>query len=306
MKKRIGWIVVWVLHGIICWGQSKDTNIFALPIEMDEYVLQASKDGFDVTAFIRRVKEDTTFYKAFKTLHLVPYTASNDIQIFNKKGTVKASLSSRTQQLRTHSCRSMKVLQETHTGDYYNHRKEPNYYTGELYASLFFTNGTVCDENNIVGDHAYERKKGQLEKHKWQLKQLIFNPGSRVAGVPFAGNKVALFEPEVARMYDFKLMLVEYEDKNCYLFSAYPKAAYKDDVIYNELSTWFRTTDYSIVARDYALSYRTLLYDFDVVMKVRLKLVNGQLLPSKISYKGNWHVAMKDRENARFTTVISY
>lgn len=283
-----------------------DTNIFSLPIQMDEFVLQATHDGWDIADFIKRVKEDTTFYKAFRTLHITRFTSQNDIKIYGKDNDIIASLDSRTRQNRSQNCRTMDVLEEKTTGDFYNKKKEYNYYTAELYASLFFTNGTVCGENNIVAGHENLRGKGQLEKHKWQLKQLIFNPGSKVGGVPFAGDKVAIFEPEIAKMYDFKLMLVEYDGEDCYFFSAKPKPEYKKDVIYNELSTWFRKADYSIVARDYSLSYKTMLYDFDVIMKVRLKNINGQLLPYKINYKGNWHVMTKDRERGSFNTIINY
>jgi len=304
--KKISSLLFLVFLPFFSHAQGKDTNIFSLPIQMDEFVLQASKSGWDVEDFIRRVKEDTTFYKAFRSLHVTPFTSYNDIKIFGKKGAVIASLNSRTRQNRKNGCRMMDVLEEKTTGDFYNKNKEYNYYTAELYASLFFTEGKVCGEDNIVAGHENLRGKGQLEKNKWQLKQLIFNPGSKVAGVPFAGNKVAIFEPEVAKMYDFKLMLVEYEGEDCYFFSAKPKLQYKSDVIYNELSTWFRKSDYSIVARDYSLSYHTLLYDFDVVMKVRLKNVAGQLLPYKINYKGNWHVTTKDRERTTFNTIINY
>lgn len=306
MKKICGLVIAAVLWSITARAQGKDTNIFALPIEMDEFVLQASRDGFDVAAFIKRVKEDTTFYKAFRTLHIVPFTSYNDIKIYGKKGGVKASLNSRTRQHRKDNCRTMEVLEEQTTGDFYNRKKEYNYYTAELYASLFFTDGKVCGETNNVKGHENSRGKGQLEKHKWQLKQLIFNPGSKVAGVPFAGNKVGIFEPDVAKMYDFKLMLVEYGGEDCFLFTAKPKPEYKNDVVYNELTTWFRKSDYSIVARDYSLSYKTMIYDFDVVMKVRLKNVNGQLLPYKLTYNGNWHVATKDREHGSFSTIINY
>ena len=307
MMKLLGLPLVFVIiFNTSCLAQNKDTNIFSIPIEMDEFVLKASREGWDVAAFIKRVKEDTTFYKAFRSLRIVSFTSYNDIKIYDKNNQVKASLNSRTRQNRKNGCRIMDILEEKTTGDFYNRRREYNYYTAELYASLFFTDKPVCGENNIVAGHENLRGKGQLEKHKWQFKQLIFNPGSKVAGIPFAGNKVAIFEPEVARMYDFKLMLVEYDGEDCYLFSAKPKPQYLDDVIYNELSTWFRKSDYSIVARDYSLSYKTMIYDFDVVMKVRLKNVNGQLLPYKLNYQGNWHVATKDRERGSFNTIINY
>lgn len=287
-------------------AQVKDTSIFSMPITLDEFVLDASRQGWDIAGFIKRIKSDTTFYKAFKTLHLLPYTSTNDIKILNDKAQVKASLWSRTKQNRNKHCRSMQVLEEKTTGDFYNRKHEYNYFTAELYASLFFTKEPVCNENNIVAGGDHDRGKGQLEKSKWQLKQLMFNPGSRVAGIPFAGNKAAIFDEDIVKMYDFKLMLVEYAGEDCYLFTAIPKKEYKDEVIYNEFSTWFRKEDYAIVARDYSLSYKTWVYDFDVKMKVRLKVVQGQLVPYKLSYAGNWHVATKKRERAQFNTIIDF
>lgn len=287
-------------------AQGKDTSIFALPIQLDEFTLSATRSGWDIEGFIRRIKEDTTFYKAFKNLRVTPHAATNDIRILNKKNQPHASLFSRTRQEVQNGCRSMKVLEEKTTGDFYDRKGEYNYYTAELYAYLFFTPKPVCGENNVIAGTENMRGKGEMEKRKWQLKQLIFNPGSKVAGVPFAGNKAAIFEPSVAKMYDFKLMLAEYEGEDCYLFIAKPKPEYKNEVVYNELSTWFRQSDYAIVARDYSLSYKTWVYDFDVQMKVRLREVNGKLLPSRISYVGNWHVATKKRERAHFTTVLEY
>src|SRR5690606_17396371 len=114
------------------------------------------------------------------------------------------------------------------------------------------------------------------------LKQLIFSPGSKISGVPFLGNRASIFDPETAAMYDFKLSSVLYADEWCYLFQAVPKPEFKDQVVFKDLSTWFRTGDYSIMARDYTLSYSTIVYDFDVHMQVRLEPVDGKLLPVKI------------------------
>lgn len=286
--------------------RAQDTSIFSLPIQMDEFVLKASKEGWDVEGFIRRVKEDTTFYKAFKTLRIIPYTAVNDIRIFGKKQQLLASLHSETRQLIEKGCRRTEVITEKVTGDFYTRKKEYRYYTAELYAYLFFSEQPVCGENNIVAGAASKRGSGRIEKNKEQLKQLIFNPGSRIAGIPLSGNKAAMFDPDIAAMYDFKLLRTEYEGEECYLFSAKPKEKYKGKVVYNELNTWFRTADDAIVARDYALSYKTLVYDFDVRMKVRLKMQDGVLIPATIGYSGNWHIATQKRERASFLMELHY
>ncbi len=273
---------------------------------MDEVVVSAARGGWDVQGFIRRVQNDTTFYKAFKSMRVMSYVATNDIRIYNKKGKINASLYSLTKQKAWNGCRSMETLQEKVTGNFYKRNKEYRYYTAELYAYLFFTKDTLCNQNDIVADALTEAEGGRIGKHKYKLKQLIFNPGSKVAGVPLMGDKAAIFEPDVANMYDFKLASEEYDGEECYVFKAIPKPEYKSDVVYNYLATWFRKSDYSIVARDYSLSYSTLAYDFDVHMKVRTQQVGGKLLPVKIEYDGNWHVLTQDRERVKFITTIVY
>lgn len=288
------------------FAQSFDSSIFQAPIQMDEVVIKAVRDGWDVQGFMRRVRDDTTFYKAFRSLHLVEYTALNDIKVLDSKGHVTASWNCKTRQHIKKGCRSMDLLEEQVTGDFFKRKRVYRYYTAELYASLFFTNGTICGEDDIVKGALQAEKGGQLEKNKYRLKQLMFNPGAKVPGVPLMGDKAQIFEPDIAKMYDFKLSSEIYNNVECYVFSAVPKDKYKDDVVYNLFTTWFRKADYAIMQRDYSLSYNPMVYDFDVVMKVKMTSVHGKLLPSFISYDGNWHVFTKKRERVKFTTNINY
>ena len=306
LKIKIAFVFLACIITVAAHAQQPDTSIFKFPIQMDAVVVKAARGGWDVNAFIRRAKTDTTFYKAFRSMRLVPYTATNDIKIYDKKGKVSASLYSRTKQNVAGGCRTMQVLEEKVTGNFYKRNKDYRYYTAELYAYLFFTKGKICGENDRVAGALQERGKGQIEKSKYQLKQLIFNPGSRIAGVPLMGDKAAIFEPQVAKLYDFKLSSEEYNGVECYVFKAIPKKGKEGDVVYDELSTWFRKSDYAILARDYSLSYKTMVYDFNVKMKVRTTQVGGKLLPSTIDYDGNWHVFSQDRERVKFRTVLNY
>ena len=55
---------------------------------------------------------------------------------------------------------------------FYDAKHNYNYLTGELYASLFFTKGSVCGENNIVKGHVISTEsKSGIDKHKEQLKK---------------------------------------------------------------------------------------------------------------------------------------
>jgi hypothetical protein len=303
---RITVILLFIFFSLNAQAQFEDTSVFKYPIQMDSVVVKATRGGWDLAGFIRRVRTDTTFFKSFKTLRVKSFTAINDIRVYDGKGKVTASLASKTRTNAANGCRTMDVLEEKTTGNFYERDGDYRYYTADLYAYLFFTKGRICNQNDIVGNTLQERGSGKLEKSKYQLKQLIFNPGSKIDGIPFMGEKAAIFEPEQAKKYDFKLASEEYEGIECYVFRAIPKADYADDVVYNELSTWFRKSDYSIVARDYSLSYKTLAYDFDVRMQVRTKLLGDRLVPTFISYDGNWHVFGKKRERVKFTTSLAY
>src|SRR5699024_10065285 len=133
------------------------------------------------------------------------------------------------------------------------------------------TKGKVCGENNLInGDDAGESNGGSLDRHKEQLKQLIFNPGQRIHGIPFISRKVAIFDDKIAPMYDFSIHSAEYGPTDCYVFTATAKPEFKDNVVIKNLVTYFSKKNMEIVYRDYALSYNTLLFNFDVEMKVNM------------------------------------
>lgn len=311
MQNKICYILLWFS---ICYanqsanGQQIDTTSFSEHIVLDEFIVTARNEGFDVPNFIRLIKEDTTFYKAFKSMRIRTFNAENHIECFNKKGIKIAGLDSETKQIYRNGCRTMNVLEEQTFGDFYDKNKNYNYFTAQMYASLFFTNGTICKENNIVkGSISKELSgKNRIEKSKTQLKLLMFNPGSNIPGLPFMGNKVGIFEPEVAKMYDFSLSVEQKNGQESYKFAAIPKPEFAKKVVINKFVTWFRPTDYSIIARDYSLSYNALGYDFDVDMYVILQQIGKELLPSFISYRGNWKVITKDRERVNFNAQFSY
>lgn len=284
---------------------AQDTALYkGMTINLDEVVVKAKRIGFDVNSFIQRVEDDTTFYRAFKNLRLTGFTADNDIRITDKKGgRTIASLKSHTRQVIQGNCRSMEVLDERTTGDFYTRKGNYNYYTAELYANLFFTKGTVCGEES---GHA----KGSLERHKSQLKQLIFNPGKPISGVPVVGNKVAIFDRHLMRFYDFSITSEMYAGGvDCYVFSAVMRKDLggidRAEVVIDELITYFNKETMEIVGRKYALSYKTMIFDFKVRMNVQMTKLGDLLLPALITYSGTWNIPFKKRETADFTAKFS-
>jgi len=286
-----------------CFAQDT-TGVEALGKEtvLSEVVI---RNGFDVNRFLQRIKNDTKFYKAFRTWHILGFNYFNDIKMRDGDGNIKASLYSKTRQNRINGCRTMDVLEQKTTGNMYD-GKDLNYYTAELYAGLFFTNGKVCGENNIVaGKQRDVRGKSGIEKHKEQLKMLFFNPGQKIPGIPFMGDKVDIFDPSISKYYDFSIDLDEMSGQQCYIFKIIPKEDIdRDDIVFDNITTWFNSKTMEIVARNYDLSYDTPVYDFNVHMEVRMTKFQGMLVPELLTYNGNWKVAFKKRERGIFTATL--
>lgn len=259
----------------------------------------------DVASFIDRVKNDTTFYKAFRNLRILGYTSLNDIRMLDKNGNTQASLHSKTKQIRTGKCRKMEVLSQTTTGDMYDNNGNFNYYTAQMYAGLFFTKDSVCGEDNIVKGHDFSTSGlSGIEKHKEQLKMLFFNPGKKINGLPFISNKTEIFDESMADKYDMNIDFRNYENHPCYVFSIKVKDGKQNGVVINEMTTWFNEKTFEIVARNYSLSYDAGVYDFKVDMEVQMTKVGDLLVPALLRYNGNWKAIFKKRERGVFTATL--
>lgn len=255
---------------------------------------------------IRRIKNDTSFYKAFKTLHILSYHSNNHIEVYNKKGKVKASYKSQASQIRQGNCRTTQIEHQETTGDFFDRKGGYNYTVGELYAGLFFAKGKVCGENNIVKGQMNFETSGLsgIEKKKEQLKMLFFNPGRKIPGIPFIGDKLDLYDKDALKKYNYRLDTITYGAHHGYEFTITPKPGARGVVI-DYMRTIFDAETLNVLYRSYSLSYKAGVYDFDVKMQVKLDIRQGQLVPIQLYYKGNWSVLFKGRERASFSASLS-
>ena len=305
MKYLVFFSCCFIIHQTLPAQKPADTTVTigSKIITLSTVVLD---NKLNVPAFIERVKNDSSFYKAFKNLRTVNFTAINDIRMNNKSGKLDASLNSHTKQIVLNGCRTMQVLDETATGNFYTDAKEYNYYTAQMYASLFFTKGNICGEDNIVkGKEFSTAGKSGMEKHKEQLKMLFFNPGRKINGLPFMSNKTAIFEDEIADSYDMDIDWERYNNTNCYVFKQKVKDGKKGSVVVDEMTTWFNDISFDVVARTYSLSYDAGVYDFKVNMEVQMTTFGNLTVPALIRYNGNWKAIFKKRERGIFTATLS-
>ena len=301
MKRLL--LLLLLTRSIISFAQDSSVFVGQKLITLSPVVLD---NKLNVPYFIGRIKNDTSFYKAFRNLHILNWNAINDIRMLDKEGGLNASLFSRTKQTVQNGCRTMQTTEETVTGDMYNDDREFNYYTPEMYASLFFTKGSVCGETNIVKGKEFSTEgKSGMEKHKEQLKMLFFNPGRRISGLPFMSNKTAIYDDDMADSYDMDIDWERHSNINCYVFRQKVKKGKEDNVVIDEMNTWFNDSTFEVVARNYSLSYDAAVYDFKVSMEVEMTTVGNLTVPALIRYTGNWKAIFKKRERGVFTATLS-
>ena len=286
------------------WSIAQDSAVLIgkKTITLSEVVLN---NKLNVPAFIERIKNDSSFYKAFLNLHLLSYSAINDIRMLDKEGNSQATLFCKTKQVRDSNCRKMDITEEQSSGDFYTANHQYNYYTAQMYASLFFTLDVICNEDNIVAGTTFGTNgKTGLEKHKEQLKILFFNPGKKINGIPFISGKTSIYDDDMADLYDMSVDMDEYNKTSCYIFKQKVKPGKESSVVVDKMTTWFDDKTFEVVARNYMLSYDAGVYDFKVLMEVQMTHSGPYLVPELIRYNGNWKAIFKKRERGVFTATL--
>ena len=297
-----GLLIIVIILPLTAAAQQDTVHIGQKVITLSEVVVQR---GLNIPAFIERIKNDSSFYKAFKNLHVLEFDAINDIRMNNSRGKPLATLRSKTKQVRENGCRITRVLEADTTGNMYTSGGDYNYYTAKMYASLFFADKLKCGETNIVaGTEFSTRGKSGIEKHKEQLKMLFFNPGRRISGIPFISGKTPIYDDAMADEYTMEVSLEEFNSTNCYVFRQKVKPGKEDRVVINEMNTWFNAETMNIVGRNYMLSYKAGIYDFDVSMEVIMEQFGEYTVPRLIRYVGDWKAITKKRERGVFTAIL--
>ncbi len=294
--------IIFLLTTHFCFAQDTTIIYENSKVVLPEVIV---RNNMNYKSILARIKADTTFYKAFRNLHVIEYSSYNNIIMRNKNDAQQATYYSKTKQHRSAGCRTTEVLEQKATGDFFKPNGAYNYITAEMYASLFFANGKVCGEDNIVAGHEFNAdNKSGMEKHKEQLKMLFFDPGKKIPGIPLIGNKLDLYDDHAHKLYDYRLDYVDYKGIEAYEFTVSKKDDQSNDVVVDEMTTWFNIKNMEVLARNYSLSYKAGVYDFDVSMEVEMTHVDDLLVPQTLRYKGNFAVVFKKRERGEFTATL--
>ena len=178
------------------------TDTLLKHITLDEVVISAQADGFDVASFVKQVMTDTTFQQSFLNTRYHPHVLRSGLVVRNKKEKETATLYRRGRLMRDGIWAELALDSVVESGKLRKRNGEFRFLTVEMYDDVFFPKGRFV-ANNSIGNREQEiDRSSRFDKYKSELKKFMFNPGQEIASVPFIGDKLALFSPEMEGFYD--------------------------------------------------------------------------------------------------------
>ncbi|NQX42114.1 hypothetical protein HQN84_24895 [Pedobacter steynii] len=304
--KKIGLLVVFAL----CYLKNSGQEIARFnpdtikTIQLDSAV-NITAQKFGVETFINAIITDNSFYQAFRNMKKYGFIAENRIFTYNKKNKVDGKI---YRKIKHHPSGPVKMeyLVKQDTGKVYKKNGKYQLYTIEMFDYIFMN----AYNSEFVAEGPMTTGKGgeSNESYKSKLKTLIFAPGRPIKGLPFIGSKTQIFTANMRQYYDYSYYSGTYLDSiPVYWFKVKVKPdlsnGTKDGLMIKELTTIFDKRNFEILGRYVDMKYSNMLFDFDVQMNIEMSYFEGEKLPSKISYQGNWDYPFKKEERASFLIV---
>jgi hypothetical protein len=248
--------------------------------------------------FIDAVVADTSFYQAFRNMKRFSFTAENRIYTYDKKNKVDGKIYRKLVHSDVNGKHNMQYVAKKDSGNLYKKDGKYQLYTVEMFDYIF---ENAYNSDFTKGD-GIPSAGGKNESYKDKLKTLIFQPGRKVKGIPFISSKTEIFSPDMRQYYYYEFARGTYLDSiPVYRFKVIKKPSTADgDVMIKELTTIFDMRTFKILGRYVDMKYSNFLVSFDIQMNIELNRFHGELLPTKVSYQGNWDIPFHKTERASF------
>ncbi len=265
--------------------------------------IQITSTRLTTETFIQQMLNDKSFYEAFRNMKKFSFTADNRIYSYDKKNKINGKIYRRIYH-NNEGAYKMQMLAKSDSGDVYKKNGKYQMYTVEMFDYIFMN----AYNSDFVPSEPISGKSGESnESYKDKLKTLIFSPGRPIKGVPFISGKTELFTANMRQYYNYEYFKGTYLDSiPVYRLKITVKPGLsnwtKNGLMIKEMTTIFDMRDLQILGRYIDMRQSNLLFDFDVKMNIELGYFgeNRDLLPTKITYNGNWDIPTKARERASF------
>lgn len=270
-------------------------------VQLPEFVISAD-DSFNPEDFMDHVLNDSSFYQAFINLKYIPHEFDSDLVVRNKGEKEKGKLYREARQELTGQKRVVTIDHQETNGKVLKKNGQHKYLTAEMYDEVFFPDISESVGPSISKFEQLEQKGSKLDKFKSQLKKMMFNPGREILSVPFIGDKMDIFSEDMVEYYDYSVYSAYGPDSvYCYVFQVDAKGEFRSNkTVIKKMLSYFDKESLQVLSREYRLVNSTVLFQFDIWMKVENRLSQGKLLPRRIQYDGNWDIPFKSPEIIQF------
>jgi hypothetical protein len=278
------------------WAQDSDEDI-AGTFMLDSTTVQAVKVGLNPVFFIKATREDTTFFKAFKNLHFVPYQLEEQATIYNKKNKITAQKKETLEQYYQNKCRWQVLKTSEIKGKFYEKNGEHISETVQMFEKIFRNEDTVCNEKPYASGYkpgVKISKPNDIRQQRELVKNLVFAPQTVEIDVPFFRNKMKtnIYDEAISKYYQFSIRFMEWNGNSVYLFEAVADTIRFPDETKNlmikKMQTYFRHYDLQVLGRSYLLEYPGTFVNCRVSMDIALQEWNDITIPASIAYEGRW------------------
>jgi hypothetical protein len=271
-------------------------------VTLEGVTIQAVEDDFDTEAFIEKVKSDSSFYFAFKAMNYYPATYQGWLKVFKKGMDEKGFVTRSARRYREGDWMWVVIENEAIQGKIQKSNGEYKYLTAEAWNDVFFPQSMRKVSMDFTKDFEKEKGQSSIEKHQQEVKQMMFNPGNEVDGIPLIGRKMGIFEPDMHEYYNYRVYTAQYKDSiRCLVFDVEAKPEFRDGkTIIKSMTTYFEQESFDVMQREVTLMYYSLPIDFEIYINVENQMLNGVLLPEMIYYNGFFNIPFMKKESIEF------
>jgi hypothetical protein len=181
------------------------------------------------------------------------------------------------------------------------------YYTTEAFDEVFFP----YDSINVSLDINKNNNKNKEESQNVRdAKTIGFSIGTDNVEQSKGGakKKLAIFDIDMQKYYDYIISDTVYNDLPCYVFTVKVKENLEnkqiEKALIRKVLSYFDKENFNVIYREYKFVYDNWFINLNMDVIVHLDYVGGIHVPTKILYDGFWKVLFFKKERADFNLKL--
>jgi len=266
---------------------------------LESIEIRPGGDSIPLPEVIDIIMQDTSYYQSFRETRNPGYFSKGHFEVnipespSMEREAITEGNASKAWYTLTKSEASSKIVR----------RDRYKYLTARMFDQVFFSTDTFNRKAPINRD--FETNSGsRIDQFENQLKQLLFNPGAPIPGVPFMSERLAIFSPEMLDKYHFEVWNTTLDGVHYIGFKAKAKEQESNETVIKELTTMIDENTMAVKSRRYRLAFDNVFLEFDLEINTTITFGSTNYI-SSVKYNGYFDIPFSKPENVTFNVSIS-